>query len=238
MVIQNGACRLLVVTRSVANNHCICRRHRHRAHAHGHYVRLIWIDRQPMILRHRRNNNVLHYLTKFRGQVRIELSHRHASHLWSFIHISDHDLLIRIMVIQLWRRLLQNNLSLGNSRPFLATKLRRLICTLRCLIIWLTWLLYLLRLCWVRIQHYGCSCRDSWRLHVVVRVRLRARRGVWRPCLCVYLTCICWNNNCSTLSYHTAIETWIASSLERVLACSLVKLLMLCRRCRLIIVLC
>ena len=142
------------------------------------------------------------------------------------------------MIIQLWRRLLQDNLALGNSRCFLASVLLRLACTLSCLVICLIWLLNWLRLSWVCIQHNGCSCCYSRRLNIVVRVRLCAGCRIWRPSLCVYLTSIWWNHYCSTLRYHTTVETWIASSLERVLPCILMVLLMLCLLLWLVIVLC
>ena len=237
-MIQNGTCRLLVVTWSTTNNNCISRRHWHGTHTHRDYVRLIWINSDCMILRHGRYNNILHDLAEFGGQVRIKLSHRHRSHLWSFIHISYDDLLVSIVVIHLLGRLLQNDLTLRNSWSFLATELRGLVWSLACPIVLLTWLLNLLWLSRVCIHHNGCSCGYSRGLDVVVRVRLCAWRGIWGSCLIVDLSSIVWDHNRSTLSDYTTIETWIASSLERVLTCCLVKLLMLCLWLRLVIVLC
>ena len=150
-MIQNSTCCLLVVTWSIPNYYSICWWHRHWTHTHWHYVRLIWIYGYRMILRHRRYNNILHDLTKFRGKILIKLTHGHWSHLWCFIHVANHNLLVRIMIIQLWSRLLQKYLTLSNSWSFLATVLRRLICTLICLIILLILLLHLLLLCWICI---------------------------------------------------------------------------------------
>lgn len=72
-----------------------------------------------MVLRHGRNDYVLHDLAELRGQVRIQLTHGlnlHVGHAARLAHVADHDWLVAALMVQLRSGLLHQPLALSHGR--------------------------------------------------------------------------------------------------------------------------
>ena len=110
VVIQDGARRLLMVPRPTADYNGVCWWHGHRTHADGYDVGRPRVHTDRMVLRHGRNDYILHDLAEFGGT---QLTHRHCWHA-RLAHVGNDHLLVAALVVQLGSGLLHQHLPLPN----------------------------------------------------------------------------------------------------------------------------